>query len=353
MVSWLLRYWSTRLGSKPLPMCEHRTAQCVAGYVSMPRRCGDTTGPLDFLRTRPHVLDRYLWMSIKARMARAKARARKATRARIRSQYPNLSNSKGYCGYCDKWGHKRDDAKSKVGAAAASADDGDVAAVMEVDDVVMRTGDDETSPAWCFALTSVCAVVGSACSLLLDSGSDENLCTPKFAELIRTSRDRSHLKLKDVQQNDLVISKVKRPCPCWWDRQVASMPWRQRPHSEFLRHRTTSCRWENWFERVSASIWVLVVARWKKDGRKVPVYLERHSLRVEAHVLQRASRPGYVAAGTAVTDERMDGVDVKESHSSSSSGPAVEATAVEPAAEAGTTPAPVLKMNQRVAFPVT
>ena len=34
----------------------------------------------------------------------------------------------------------------------------------------------------------------------------------------------------------------------------------------------------------------------------------------------------------------MDGVDVKESHSSSSSGPAVE-----PAAEAGTTPAPVLK----------
>ena len=34
------------------------------------------------------------------------------------------------------------DAKSKGGAAAASADDGDVAAVMEVDDVVMRTGDD-------------------------------------------------------------------------------------------------------------------------------------------------------------------------------------------------------------------
>ena len=58
----------------------------------------------------------------------------------------------------------------------------------------------------------------------------------------------------------------------------------------------------------------------EKDGREVPLYLERNSLRVEAHVLQRASRPGYVAAGTAVTDERderMDGVDVKESHSSS------------------------------------
>ena len=63
-------------------------------------------------------------------------------------------------------------------------------------------------------------------------------------------------------------------------------------------------------------------------------------------MLQRASRPGYVAAGTAVTDERderKDGMDVKEPHSSSSSGPAVEAPAVEPAAEAGTTPAPVLK----------
>ena len=27
-------------------MCEHRTTQCVAGYVSMLRRCGDATGPL-------------------------------------------------------------------------------------------------------------------------------------------------------------------------------------------------------------------------------------------------------------------------------------------------------------------
>ena len=84
----------------------------------------------------------------------------------------------------------------------------------------------------------------------------------------------------------------------------------------------------------------------ERDGRKVPFHLERKSLRVDAHVLQRASRPGYVAAGTAVTDERderMDGMDVKESHSSSSSGPAVEAPAVEPAAEAGMIFAPVLK----------
>ena len=55
----------------------------------------------------------------------------------------------------------------------------------------------------------MCAVVGSTSSLLLDSGSDEHLCTPKFAVLIPTSRDRSPLKLKDVQQNDLVISGQK------------------------------------------------------------------------------------------------------------------------------------------------
>ena len=101
---------------KPLPMCEHRTAQCVAGYVSMLRRCGDTTLPLDLLRTKPNLLDRCRWTSIRlqqcqvsrlartgqgsrrerarARMARTKARARKVTRARIRSRYPNLSSSK-------------------------------------------------------------------------------------------------------------------------------------------------------------------------------------------------------------------------------------------------------------------
>ena len=128
-----------------------------------------------------------------------------------------ISKPEQFQGYCEKWRHKRADCrkriangKSKDGAAAASAEnDGDVAAVMEVDDVVMRTGDDETSTGWCFAVTSLCAVVGSTSSLLLDSGSDEHLCTPKFADLISTSRDRSSLKLKDVQQNDLAISGQK------------------------------------------------------------------------------------------------------------------------------------------------
>ena len=76
-------------------------------------------------------------------------------------------------------------ASSKGGAAAASADnDGDVAAVMEVDDAVMGTEDDETSRGWCFDVSNQCAAVGSTGSLLLDSGSDEHLCAPKFADFI-------------------------------------------------------------------------------------------------------------------------------------------------------------------------
>ena len=76
----------------------------------------------------------------------------------------------------------------------------------------------------------------------------------------------------------------------------------------------------------------------ERDGRSVPLYLERNSLRVEAHVLQRALRPGYVAAGTSVTDDHMEDVNVEESHASSSAGPTVE-----PSAGVSTTPAPVLR----------
>ena len=94
--------------------------------------------------------------------------------------------------------------------------------MMEVDDALMGTEDEEASTAWCCADTSVCAIVGSAGSLLLDSGSDEHLCTPKFADLIPTGQDRSPFKLKDVQRNDLAIS-----CPCWWDRHVVTRRWRR------------------------------------------------------------------------------------------------------------------------------
>ena len=202
----------------------------------------------------------------KSKDGRGKGKGKKGDKSKDQKPLSKPQQFQGYCGYCDKWRHKRADcrkriadAKSKGGAAAASADDGDVAAVMEVDDVVMRAGDDETSTGWCFALTSMCVVVGLTGSLLLDSGSDDHLIT--------TSPDRSPSSSKMCNRM-IWRSQVKRPCPCWWDRQVASIPRRQRPHSEFLRYVTTSCRWENWFERVSASIWVLVVARWKRTAGK-------------------------------------------------------------------------------------
>ena len=65
---------------------------------------------------------------------------------------------------------------------------------------------------------------------------------------------------------------------------------------------------------------------------RMSLHLERKSLRVEAHVLQRASRPGYVAAGTAVADD----VNVNESHAS----PSAESP-VEPSTRVSTKCAPV------------
>ena len=142
----------------------------------------------------------------------------------------------GYCGYCEKWRHKRADCrkriadgKSKGGAAAASGNnDGDVAAVMVVDDFVMDAERD-ASTGWCLGVSRMCAVQGNR-SLLFDSGSVEHLCSPKFADLIPTGPDRSLLKLKDVQQNDLTISGQKT-CHCWWDHQVENRRWKLQPHS--------------------------------------------------------------------------------------------------------------------------
>ena len=139
----------------------------------------------------------------RARMARAKARARKVTRASIRSRYPNLINSKDTAGAArsgDTSVPTAGNAKSKGGAAAASAGiDGDVAAVMEVDDAVTGTEDDETSTAWCFAVTSLCAAVDQR---VLSSWAAEvaNTCAHRsLRDFIPTSPDRP-LKLKDATE---------------------------------------------------------------------------------------------------------------------------------------------------------
>ena len=197
---------------------------------------------------------------------------------------------------------------------------------MEVDDVVMRTEDDEMPKAWCFAVTSMCASVGSTGSLHVDSGSDEHLCTPKFADLIPTGPDRSPLKLKDAQQNVLVgPTGGKHAMEATATFRVAEV-------------RDNILSLGKLVRKGFSFILSPGGCSMEKEGRSVPLYLERNSLRVEAHVLERASRPGFVAAGTAVADEVMNGADIKESHASSSAHPAVE-----PSAEVATTPAPVLK----------
>ena len=64
----------------------------------------------------------------------------------------------------------------------------------------------------------------------------------------------------------------------------------------------------------------LRVCSMENDGRSVPLYLERNSLRVEAHVLQRVMRPGCVdgCRGRVVDDQ--------EPQASSSSEPVPDVT---------------------------
>ena len=167
---------------------------------------------------------------------------------------------------------------------------------------------DEASTGWCFGLSIMCAVLGSTGSLLLDSGSDEHLCTPKFADLIPWGPDRSLLKLKDVQQNDLAISGQK------------TVPLLVGPTGgKQAVEATTTFRVTEERDNI-LSLRKLVRKGFhftlgphgcsmERDGRSAPFYLERNSLRVEAHVLHRASRPGYVAAGTAVADKHLENVE--------------------------------------------
>ena len=264
-------------------------------------------------------------------MARAKSRARKVTRASIRSRYPNLINSKDTAGAArsgDTSVPTAGNAKSKGGAAAASAGiDGDVAAVMEVDDAVTGTEDDETSTAWCFAVTSLCAAVGSTGSLLLGCGSGEHLCTPKFADLIPTGRDRSPLKLKDVQQNDLAISGQK------------TVPVLVGPTGgKHAMEATATFRVAEVRDNISFTLGPRGCSM-EKDGRRVPLYLMCWSVRRDLDTWRREQllrmRSWMVWTSTSLT-RRAD-------------------PAVEPSAEAGTTPAPVLKNvveHQRVTFQV-
>ena len=55
------------------------------------------------------------------------------------------------------------------------------------DDFALDAEGDEASAGWCFGVSSMCAVLGSTGSLLLDSARNEHLCSPKFADFRQKS----------------------------------------------------------------------------------------------------------------------------------------------------------------------
>ena len=90
---------------------------------------------------------------IKRKDANGKGNGKKGDKSKDQKPISKPEPFQGYCGYCEKKGHKRADCRKRIadgklkgGAAEASADnDGDVAAVIDVDDAAMGTEDDETS----------------------------------------------------------------------------------------------------------------------------------------------------------------------------------------------------------------
>ena len=218
-----------------------------------------------------------------------------------------------------KWRHKCADCrkrvadgKSKCGAAAASVDtDGEVQAVMQSDD-------EEASLGWCFAVTSLCATVGSTGSFLFDSGIDGTLVYPKFADVIPASPDRSPLKLKDVQQKDLAI-KGQKTVPV-----MVGPTGGQQSMEATATFRVAEVR-DNVLslgKLVRKGFNFVLFPRgciMEKDGRSVPLFLEWNSLRVEARVFAASDETGCVAAGTAVAYDNMAVVGDQEPQASSSS----------------------------------
>ena len=121
----------------------------------------------------------------------------------------------GECSYCHKWGHKRIDCrkrlydekqKSSAGARAVSDGAGSTAsgAVAAVANYHDETYEDVES--WVFAVTAdvgggTVAKVGG--SVLIDSGSDDHLCRPRFVPDAPVADSPTAPKLYDVQRNPL------------------------------------------------------------------------------------------------------------------------------------------------------
>ena len=127
--------------SRPLPTCLHLTMPCVAGCVKTQRRCGDTTGRLDFLccDLNLRALRRWRWTSGfpsskgfdgkgkakgkgKCNDGKGKGKGKKGEKGKEQKQPDKNGHFQGYCGYCEKWRHKRTDCRN--GAASSVDNDG-------------------------------------------------------------------------------------------------------------------------------------------------------------------------------------------------------------------------------------
>ena len=162
------------------------------------------------------------------RRARARTESRMASMSRERSsprrdqatrrwrQRTGSGAVSGYCGFCEKWGHKRADCRkrqreqgpsSMPSVKSASAlpnlnSAGDAVAQVAT---LTYSGEQpkEKDDRWCFAMTtdSNCQAVKG--SVLIDSGSDEHVCRKEFAPAYETQPDPHPVTLRDVQKGVL------------------------------------------------------------------------------------------------------------------------------------------------------
>ena len=96
-------------------------------------------------------------------------------------------------------------------------------------------------------------------------GSDEYLCTRNVADLSPTGPDRSPLKLKDVQQNDLPISGQKT-VPLLVGPSGGKHAMEATATFRVAEVRDNILSLGSWYERVSTSLWVFAVAQWRETG---------------------------------------------------------------------------------------
>ena len=122
----------------------------------------------------------------------------------------------GYCGFCEKWGHKRADCRKRqreqgpsstpsvksASALPSSNSAGDAVAQVAT---LVYSGEQpkEKDDRWCFAMTTDANCRAVKGSVLIDSWSDEHVCRKEFAPAYETQPDPHPVTLRDVQKGVL------------------------------------------------------------------------------------------------------------------------------------------------------